>query len=73
MKQPLTIVHNPPGYKMEIRISPLADQVADRVVLDDRYVVIRTGDLQAIALNKNEVKRVIDWLQEWLNEEEAKP
>ncbi len=62
MKEALTIAHNPPGYKMEVRIAVFAD----------RHVVFRTGDLGAIALNENEVKQVIDWLVGWLEEKESK-
>jgi len=64
MKEALTIVHNPPEYKMEVRVS----EFADKDVLADRHIVIRTGDLGAIALNENEVKQVIDWLVGWLEE-----
>jgi hypothetical protein len=55
----LNIIHQPPGYKMSMRVAAFAE----------KHVVIQTGEFQAISLNEDEVKQVISWLQNWLNEE----
>lgn len=62
MKKPLVIIHQPPGYKMHIRIAAFAED----------HVVIHTGEMQTISLNEKEIKEVITWLQEWLVEQEKK-